>query len=144
MLFLTSIILQGLLVSFASLLSNTVFVIVTMLNTISETAEYAHKNNYSFYSLTVKRAIVLECVGLFAFETISDIILINLLLKKYIFLQAMLVQICIFVAGMLFMGLCKNVYLFGIAIGLFSLILFSLFAGVVGRFGMGEKYAREM
>lgn len=110
------------------LLANIVYVCAGVLKNIAEMTQIAEQNKSEFYSLSLKRVILSECMGLFVFEIVSVIILIQLLKKKFSILQTVVVQIAILGCSFFGMRLCNQVQLFGVVIGVSCIVVYLIFA----------------
>ena len=92
--------------------------------------ETARQNNLLYYSLSIKKEMIAECIGFSVFEFVAIVILLNLLSRRCSFILALIVQICILICSLVLMKFFQQINLFGVAIGLSSLIGYAIFVVV--------------
>lgn len=114
------------LMSFGLFLAQTIFLIVGVLYSIALDTETARQNNLLYYSLSIKKEMIAECIGFSVFEFVAIVILLNLLSRRCSFLLALIVQICILICSLILMKFFQQINLFGVAIGLSSLIGYAI------------------
>lgn len=109
------------------LIVNIIIVLAGILSQIAENAEYAKKAGRVYYSLSIKKAMVTECFGLFVFEIIVLVCLVDLISEERSFLQSMAVLICTLIVSMAVMRFIGRVDAFGLIFGLAGLVIYLIF-----------------
>lgn len=120
-------IIKLLLLNGVLLLAHIIYVITAVFYQLSKHEINASNQKLLFFSLTAKKVILSECIGLFIFEFVTIFVLIQFLQKKCSVLQLIQFPICIFIISMLVVMIFHKVELVGIIIGLVSLFFSAFF-----------------
>ncbi len=118
------------------LIANIIIVLAGIFSQMKENTEYAKKAGSVYYSLSIKKAMVTECFGLFIFELIVLVCLVDLISEERSFLQSMAILICILIGSMGVMRFSGQVDAFGLILGLGSLVIYLIF--VLVKFFAGK------
>lgn len=104
------------------LLANIFYVVFAVFNQISKHEIEASNQKLLFFSLTAQKVVLSECIGLFIFEFVTILALIQFLQKKCSLFQLILCPVCILVSSLLIMTIFHKIELMGIIIGSVSLV----------------------
>ncbi len=118
----TRIIPCSLLIEAISMICMVIAILVRISNNIKD----AKASNVLYYSGTVKQVLLLENAGLFVFECVSIIILVNLVRDKMTFSKAMILQLVITLVSFGLMRVIADMELWGVVIGVSSLVVLVL------------------